>query len=317
MAKYHELLERSIQLRNLEESKNKRLEAKTERYEKALNEQREEIEELREARINRINIRRKHREVIQKEMLETALKGIYIAALEECTSLSKHNYVLAESLIENFVSERGSENILANMKGKTYLLNTLYEAIEEAEEEAEETTDDNDAEAENVPDEPKEKMMDKLDKEDDVQNAVKIISDRIADAEQEFIKKNAEDKEKIENIVNDINDRIASIKADNTTPEDQKEEIAQETATLGKRKVNAVYNNRSHSVFETMVHSIMNTIVKDPNLKTQYVNEDGELDTLKIIDTAKCMYGMLEFTNTIQLETVNEEYIQKALSELE
>ena len=317
MAKYHELLERSMQLRDIEETKNKLRERKAIKYENTLNAQRDEIEELREARENRVRIARKYRESIKKEMLETALKGIYIAALEDCTILTKNNYALAESLVESFIEEKGTENILGGMKGKTYLLNTIYEAVEEAADDAEEETDQDDAEADNVPDEPKEKMMDKLDKEEDVQNAIKIISDRISSAEQEFIQKNAEDKEKIESIVNDINDRIASVKGDVTTPDDQKEEIAQETARLGKRKVSDVYSNRSHTVFETMTHSLMNTVLKDPKLKPQYVSESGELDTLKVIDVAKCMYGMLEFANTIQLDKVNEEYISKALKELE
>jgi len=317
MSTYHELLERCQADALVEENKRKITDRRINAYNESLNQMREDIESLKEANELREATRARYKEIVESDMLSTVLKGIYIAALEDCSVLTKSNYKLAESLVESYVNEKGAGNILNGMRGKTYLLNTIYEAVEEAKDETEDETDDSDAEAEKVPDEPKETMMDKLDKEDDVQDAVKLISTRIADAEQEFIQKNAEDKEKIENIVNDINDRIESVKGDNTTPDDQKDEIAEETARIGQRKVAAVYEDRSHSIFETMVHQLSETVLKDPKLKPQYVDENGKLDMLKIIDTTKCMYGMLEFANTIQLEKVDSRYIENTLRELD
>jgi len=317
MSRYHELLERCNSYRDSENIKASVIENRERAYHESLENTRDEIDMLREARDQKIRNHRKYKALVEKTMLSTALKGIFISSLEECMVPTKQMYNLAESMIDSYVEEKGADAILANMKGKTYLLNTIYEAVEEAEDETMEDTDDSDAETEKVPDEPKDKMMNKLDGEEDVQDAVKVISDRIADAEQEFIQKNAEDKEKIENIVNDINDRIQSVKSDNTTPDKAKEDIADECAKIGKRKISAVYEDRSHSVFETMTHQLMNTIVKDPDLKAQYVDENGQLDTLKVLDVTKCLYGMLEFTNTIQLEKVNEEYIANQLNDLD
>lgn len=317
MSRYHELLERCNSYRDSENIKASVIENREKAYQESLDNTRDEIDMLREARDQKIRNRRKYKALVEKTMLSTALKGIFISSLEECMVPTKQMYNLAESMIDSYIEEKGADAILANMKGKTYLLNTIYEAVEEAEYETMEDTDDSDAETEKVPDEPKDKMMNKLDGEEDVQDAVKVISDRIADAEQEFIQKNAEDKEKIENIVNDINDRIQSVKSDNTTPDKTKEDIADECAMIGKRKISAVYEDRSHSVFETMSHQLMNTIVKDPELKAQYVDENGQLDTLKVLDVTKCLYGMLEFTNTIQLEKVNEEYIANQLNDLD
>lgn len=317
MSRYHELLERCNSYRDSENIKASVIENREKAYQESLDNTRDEIDMLREARDQKIRNRRKYKALVEKTMLSTALKGIFISSLEECMVPTKQMYNLAESMIDSYIEEKGADAILANMKGKTYLLNIIYEAVEEAEDETMEDTDDSDAETEKVPDEPKDKMMNKLDGEEDVQDAVKVISDRIADAEQEFIQKNAEDKEKIENIVNDINDRIQSVKSDNTTPDKTKEDIADECAMIGKRKISAVYEDRSHSVFETMSHQLMNTIVKDPELKAQYVDENGQLDTLKVLDVTKCLYGMLEFTNTIQLEKVNEEYIANQLNDLD
>ena len=317
MSKYTELIERSQTAKELRDEKEK---LANKHINKALEERanmENDIYELREARETEMKMKANYNQFVAQEMLSTALKGIYISALEECTVLTKQNYMLAESLVDNYVSERGATNILSSMKGRTYLLNAIYENVEEAKKEAEDDADTNDKTLNNVSDKPKEDMMDNLDKEDDVQDAVKIISNRIADAEQEFIQKNAEDKEKINSIVDDINNRIESVKSDTTTPDEQKDEIADECARLGKRKINSVYSDRPHSIYETMVHMISNTILKDSNLKHQYMTEDGKLDMLKIMDTTKCMYGFLEFTNTIQLEKVDEKYIGEMLNELE
>lgn len=317
MSRYHELLERCEAINAADKFKIDIAEKHQKAYTESLDATRDEIELLREARDRKVKNRRKYRETVESVMLSTALKGIFISSLEECMVPTKQMYGLAESMIDSYVKEKGAGNILASMKGKTYLLNTIYEAVEEAEDKTMDKADDNDAETDTVPDDAKNDMMDKLDKEDDVQDAVKMISDRIANAEQEFIQKNSEDKEKIEQIVNDINDRIQSVKSDDTTPDDEKDEIAQECSRIGKRKTDAVYNERTHTVFESMTHQLMNTIVKDSNLKSQYVTEDGKLDTLKVIDVAKCLYGMLEFTNTIQLEKVNEKYITDQLNDLD
>lgn len=317
MSKYHELLERCASYKESDEIKASVTDKRINSYNESLDKTRDEIDLLRESRDRKIKNRSRYKDIVESTMLSTALKGIFISSLEECMVPTKQMYGLAESMIDSYIKDKGAKNILANMKGKTYLLNTIYEAVEEAKDETMEDVDDNDTETDTVPDEPKDKMMNKLDGEEDVQDAVKIISDRIADAEQDFIQKNSEDKEKIESIVSDINDRIQSVKSDDTTPDDDKDEIAQECARIGKRKTNAVYNDRTHTVFETMTHQLMNTIVKDPALKAQYVDENGKLDTLKIIDVSKCMYGMLEFTNTIQLEKVNEEYIANQLNDLD
>lgn len=316
MSKYTELIERSQTAQELRDEKEK---LANKHIQKALEEKanmENDIYELREARENEIRIKANYRQYATQEMLSTALKGIYISALEECTVLTKQTYRLAESLVDNYIQQRGASNIMSSMKGRTYLLDTLYEDVKEAEKKAEDDADTTSKTLNSVSDQPKEDMMDQLDKEDDVQDAVRIISNRIADAEQEFIQKNAEDKERINNIVNDINNRIDSVKGDDTTPDDQKDEIANECAMLGKRKINAVYNDRPHTVYETMVHMLSNTILKNPKLKSQYMTEEGKLDMLKIMDTAKCMYGFLEFTNTIQLEKVDEAYIGNVLNEL-
>ena len=257
-----------------------------------------------------------YHEALTEKLLCTAFKGIYISALEETTSMSSDDYKLAETMVEKYVKENGAFSILRKMEGKTYLLDFIKEAVEDAVKDSEEKADDMDRETEEVPSEVKDDMFEKLEGEDDVNNAVQVISNRIAAAEEEFIKKNAEDKQKIENIVNDINDRIQAVEDDVTKDEESKADIEESYKIEMNKKVNHIYENRTHSLFDHMVHETAMGISKDATLKDIY-SESGKIDMAKVVTSCKCMYGFLEFVNTIQLDKVDVDYIHKVIKDME
>ena len=257
-----------------------------------------------------------YHDALTEKLLSSALKGIYITALEQTTDMDADDYKLAESMVDKFIAENGTYAILRKMEGKTYLLDTIKEAVEDAVADAEEKADDSDKDLEEVPAEVKDDMFDKLEKEEDVNDAIQVISNRIAAAEEEFIKKNAEDKQKIEDIVNDINDRIQAVKDDVTKDEETKEDIEEGYKIETNRKVNHIYENRSHTLFDHMVHETAMGISKDTTLKDIY-SESGKIDIAKVVKSCKCMYGFLEFVNTIQLDKVNVDYINKVVKDME
>lgn len=71
-------------------------------------------------------------EAARDDALSTALKAIYISALEAST-LTDNGIVLAESLVDNWINENGgATKILGKAKNKTYFLARLSEIVEEA-----------------------------------------------------------------------------------------------------------------------------------------------------------------------------------------
>lgn len=293
---------------------------------------REQAKYDREERIRR---RSSYREQTMTEMLEAALNAIYMTSLVENMMFTDDTKFLAESLVGKYIAERGGARaVLDEMRGKTYLLDTICEAVEEATEDAmngdkKKETDDNkncrggecnDNEPMDPPDteEAKQDMFEKLENEDDVESAVNIISQRISSAEEEFIKKNAEDKQKIEELVNDMNDRLKAAKRDPNVSEEEEENIEQEAAYKLKRNISNIREQRPHTIFEMFVRNLSSSIVQDDSqgMKNTYYTESGQLDVSTVVDATKCLYGFLEFANTIQLEHVNEEYIKKVLEEL-
>ena len=192
-------------------------------------------------------------------------------------------------------------------------------------EDSSEKTDDLDLESEDepkdvsnndIPTETKEEMLDKLEKEEDTDTAIDIIAQRISKAEEEFIKKNAQDKQKIEDIVDNINDRINGAKADPNNSDEDVEEIEQEAAIEMKRKISKIRDDRPHTVFEMMVRQLSEGIMSDQTLMEDYCDTNGKINMETVVEVTKCVYGFLEFVNTVQLEKVDEAYIKHVIESI-
>lgn len=255
-------------------------------------------------------------EDVKNDLVGTVLKGIYMTALTETMTLTDTTKIIGEHLVDKYVKENGADVILRNMNGKTYLLDTLKNIVEEAEEEVMDKATPEDPESQEVPEETKEKMFDKMEKEEDVDNAVEIIAQRISNAEEEFIKKNAEDKQKIQDIIDNINTRLQAAKEDPSNSDEDVKEIEHEMSLEYNRKIEDIRESRAHSVFEVMIREFSDTIMRTKEGKEDYMEESGNLNMDAIVDSTKCIYGFLEFLNTVGLEKIDAQYIKETLNNL-
>ena len=159
------------------------------------------------------------------------------------------------------------------------------------------------------------KVFDELDKEEDVHKAIEIIRSRIADAEETFIKNNAEDKKKVDELLNKIATNVKTVE-DLNDKDSAESKIAEESVRMDKRRIEAIRDNRTLTVFEAMTRNFSKSLIKDDRAKEDYLNESGALDTGLIVESAKVMYGFLETINTLHLEKVDEEYIKNVLDNM-
>lgn len=159
------------------------------------------------------------------------------------------------------------------------------------------------------------KVFDELEKEEDVKKAIELIRQRVADAEETFIKRNTEDKKQIDELLSKISDNIKTVE-DMDDEDSTESKIAQENASLARRKINNITENRPVTVMEKMTRILSGNIIKDNVVKEQFIDENGKVDFDSIIESSKVMYGFLETLNTLQLEKVNEAYITKVLKEM-
>lgn len=382
--------------------------------------------DIRKSRINNQIERNKIIEGARNAELSTAIKAIYITALEAET-LTDNGLILAEELVDKYIEdEGGASKIMRECKDKTYLLNRICDIVEEAAredmriifeddeedddidksedeeeveydfeekeddgeeevdvevDEKEEKDDDDDEEveydiedskdeADQVDDEDSEpevedevekqmdeelpvedtsnevepdgvdedeidgddnndgeadietepedydnKVLEDLDKEEDVQKAVALIRQRVADAEETFIKNNAKDKEQINALLGKISDNIKTVEDMNDKDiEKGKDAVAQEAVKMSRREIDRITNSRPLSIMEMFARNLNKDIIRDEHLKEAYIEEDGSLDIDTIVESAKVLYGFLETLNTIQLKKIDSKYIESIFS---
>ena len=179
---------------------------------------------------------------------------------------------------------------------------------DDSKDDSDKSSDDNDSEG-------KGKILDNLDKEEDVQKAIDTIRNRVADAEETFIKNNAEDKKKIDELLTKISTNVKTVN-DLDNKEDPKSKVAQESVQMAKRQIDMIKTNRPLTIFEKMTRNLSLNIVKDCAVRESFIEEHGQLDVDMIVETAKVMYGFLETVNTLQLEKVDEAYIKNVLENM-
>jgi len=104
----------------------------------------EEKKKEREDFYNSLNKYREQRELKRSELrkfaesvcdnyMETALNAIYISALQQIAPLSEESILLAEKNTANYIKEHGgARNIIRSNKGRTSLLDTIFEAVSTA-----------------------------------------------------------------------------------------------------------------------------------------------------------------------------------------
>ncbi len=170
---------------------------------------------------------------------------------------------------------------------------------------------------------PNKTMMDELENEKEIKDAVELIRTRVADAEEAFIKRNQEDKQKIDDLLSKISKNVATVeKISSEEGEGSKEaesakKTMEESTLMYKKQIINIRENKPMSIFEKMTRDISESIIKDPRKVNMFINEStGTPDFGLITETSKVMYGFLETLNTLQLESVNSKYILNIINNI-
>ena len=106
---------------------------KTEEKKKEREDFYDSLNKYREQRELKRSELRKFAESVCDNYMETALNAIYISALQQIAPLSEESIILAEKNTANYIKEHGgARNIIRSNKGRTSLLDTIFEAVSTA-----------------------------------------------------------------------------------------------------------------------------------------------------------------------------------------
>lgn len=248
-----------------------------------------------------------------KESLITSALNVTFDKVASDMSYTVHEQNIGHSMIEKFVNEMGTENLLYNFKKKNlilseyaFLINETFDLMIKEAYDKEQSEDDVDNDSTYIPDKSEGKKF-----IDNVMSCTPgrvpiIIQDRVQKSVQDFVDQNVKNKEAIKDIYSKAKDKI-------NKPGNEK--YQEEINFQAKKDVEKIYNE-STSLLEMMVRLNSESIIKDDVLKEYYLLENNSLDYNSILKDTVVMYTVLETVNVLGLIEPDKKFISKLLDDL-
>ena len=252
--------------------------------------------------------------MVKDVCLAYVIEGMMNPAIDLST-LEPKDQNMVHGLVNNYIKEAGGASaILARIGNKTSLLDTIKEEVEEVSEEIIAKADPQNPETFVVDKEDVEKMMKKLNANDDFDEVKSAIAIRVVGAEDSFLSNAQAEKEKIKEIMLKAEDKCKSVDADTEMSDEVKDDIKQEATRMAQREISRINNMPKKSVFDEMVRLFSQSAVK--NNRKEFLLESGHANIDRIYSTVKSMYTLLETIQSSKLERVDEAYIDNALKSI-
>lgn len=251
-----------------------------------------------------------------KAFLAESLCSLFIESVPAEYKQEASSEGFMRAMVYDFIEENGVYDVLNKMKYKSAYLSNLYNCISEAVEEIKEENkfDPADNKEYEISTSVIEKFVDDTKDKDEIVN---IITKKVTEAIEEFVKQNQKDHEKMKELSQAASDKIDAEreKVDNQDKSEDEMKELEESYTIQAKSELTKIRNRPRSVLESMVINIGESVLRDEKLKEKYTIE-GHVDMDKIMNKSVMLYTFLEMVNTINLEKVDEEYINGFLNAL-
>lgn len=262
------------------------------------------FEEMKENKIRHYD---KFRETVKLDLLESALTYILSKSIKDITPLQRD---ISNRLVHEYVVENGYHNIinLCDLK-RTFALSRIYSIVTENAKKIIDKSNIDNSNSQVVNPSDRESFFNDLQNEEEFDNVANAIAMRVANAEEDMITNNIKDKLDIEQITASTQNRINSLYSSDEF--ENTDDIVKEAKEESTHLLNDIVH-RNKNIYEQIVANLSESIITTESIKEQYM-PSGKLDMDKIFESAKAMYTMLEFLNTIQLENVDEAYLENIL----
>ncbi len=277
-----------------------------------MNKLREEIDNAKLVHEAKIDNFYEYKANVKKTLLTEALGRIYKGSIFHITD---REAALCDSLLGSYIESTGADTILKNMRfSKSGLLVSIYEAEQEAFDAITKDANAEDVTSQTIDPKAIEDFWNNIDKNNDIDDVTNMIRLRVSNAEEDFVNKNQADKEDIKTILKDTAERVQNAKASNDN--DYSEAVEESEMRIAKDKIYNIQHESYHNVFDRMVRNISEAVLKDQVIKEQFSLDNGRLDMDKIVESARCMYTLLEMVSSLKIEKVDSEYIEAALKSI-
>lgn len=248
---------------------------------------------------------------VKKSLIKKMLMELCVGSIPNYTH---REYSICENLIENYISEVGETALLKNMRfSENGFLRTCWSEINSHYKTiTEDATRDEDTQY--IDSGSLDDFWKDVDNTEDVDDITNLIRMRVSNAEENFINRNQQDKENVKTVLKQTADRVQMAK--DTNDNDYAESVEESETRIAKDKIYKIQHEGYRSVFDRMVRNLSEAAVKNKDAKGSLIDENGKLNMDSIVESARCMYSLLETIGTIQLEKVDNKYIEDTLKSI-
>lgn len=283
--------------------------------EKLMNEQ-NSYQDLRERRERLAEVYGEFKMFVEDTLLQFVIEGLMSEAINE-SEMDDIDLHIKRNLVKQYIKENGGAmSILNKVKGKTALLDMIREEVEEEVEKICDKCDKEDPTTFVIDKEDIQKVMDKLNDEENFKDVKSAIAIRVSSAEDAFLNDNRAEKEQMQEIIQKAQDKIDAVNKDEYMDDDTKKAIAQEATMLSKREMAKIREAKTRSIYDSMIHRFSESAMKREGLRKNFVTEDGKLNVDRVNKTVKTMYGLMEAIQTSRIEKITDAYIDEVLASL-
>lgn len=254
------------------------------------------------------------KEEVQNYLMETAISVVFNKIMED-QKADAEDYAIGHNVIKNFVQEEGYDNLIHRFTYKNLIVSEMArnceiyaDLIVEA---AEKVGKVNKGADEDICYMMDSELADRFinDIKDLVpQRTINIINRRVADSVQDFLAQNAANKLAIKDIYAKAEEKAQKLK-------DKSDAVKEAYINEAKIKVNQIYRKPTN-MLGAMVASFSEAVMKDSELRSQYLDENNHINMESIVNANVVMYTVLEELNTMQMVDISPEYIKHMLKEI-
>lgn len=248
---------------------------------------------------------------VKEDFLGECVYFIFNESLNIFDRRNTKQELVKRSLVKNFIQEQGADVLLRRFRNQNILLSEFALIIDKAVQAVTETTDTYNINSWTVDTDIKDKFIDGLEKCNS-KEAIITITDRVTDAEADFVNDNMLKKEEINNVLKQKNEKLNAISQKPGDPE-KKAELEESVAGIYDRKIKAIKNRHVSSIYQTIAESMTKNALSDNELRQIYIKE-GNLDMDTLLEDAGIIYAFLETLNTTEM--VDTKYISEFVNKI-
>lgn len=276
------------------------------------------IFEINKARNQAFKEQYEYLDEAQSVLLSNALFYSILNPVLEEFGASTHEKNIGAGIITNFIQEQNIPELLEDWKHKSIYLAEIANAVDKHTNNYKNRINKLNSNNDDYQIEDEEINNLVFDTKDIIpKDITKLISDRVEDSVDQFIDTAKKNKFEIKKIYDKAKEKIDKAKASENIDmtSDDIQQIQNEAVSFAKKKEREILEQNTN-IFGYMINSVMKSIHEDKVLKESYSNEYNNLNFNDIINDTRVIYSMLEAFNTLNIITVNENYLYNTLKEM-